>query len=125
YGAFARYASMATPQRFTVLAEKRASASHERSGVISFSEVPDHQVGDIESAMALILDKLGRQGLRFVLRAELSPPDLPVKVVRVGVRGLELFAHGLQRMGPRFTSYMNKVRGPGAEPETSSIERSR
>jgi ribosomal protein S12 methylthiotransferase accessory factor len=127
YQAFAHYAGMSAQKRLMVLGKKTASASHERNGVLNFSEVPDYgdRVNDIESALALVLEKLAKNGLRWALRAELSPPDLPVKVVRVLVPGCEVFAHGVQRMGPRLLEYMNRVRGPGAEPETSSVERSR
>jgi len=93
---------------------------------MSFDEVPDYaeQVPDIAAGLELLRGKLAARGLHRVLRVELTPPDLPVKVVRVLVPGMEVYAHGILRMGTRMRRYLKEVAG-GRGPETSSGERAR
>ena len=72
-----------------------AKAASERHGALRFDELPDHaaSVGDIPSALALLLDRLAANGLPWALRVALSPPELPIQVVRVIVPAASC-AHG-------------------------------
>ena len=70
---------------------------------IEFASVPDAaaSAGDIDSATRLLVERLAGQGMPDILVAELAPPDLGVRIVRVVVPRLECSVGMVRRMGSR------------------------
>jgi ribosomal protein S12 methylthiotransferase accessory factor len=60
---------------------------------------------DIPAATAVLVRGLEAQGLRRILRVVYTPADYPVQVVRVLVPGLENYAAGHRRVGPRLRAF--------------------
>jgi ribosomal protein S12 methylthiotransferase accessory factor len=90
-----------------------------------FDEVPDESAHatSIATALELLLARLARNGMRIALRAVLTPSDSALHVIRVVVPGLEVYAHGVQRMGPRLIrDLLERAQGT---PESRSSETSR
>lgn len=82
--------------------------AHHSSGRTSpFSELPSYPSDDVVVDIRLMLDRLAARGLGRAVVVDLSPADLPVKVVRVIVPGLESFVLDRSRLGPRGTAVVN------------------
>lgn len=70
---------------------------------IDYREIPDEseRVRDVSSAFDVMVEALHRQGARRILRVVYTPPEYPLKVVRIVVPGLELHSKDSLRIGPR------------------------
>jgi ribosomal protein S12 methylthiotransferase accessory factor len=103
YQIFERQTRLSKEQKAKSFAERSEKNSTEKLGVVNFGEVPDliDQAPDVQSALALLLERLAAHGFRFALRVPITPPDMPIQVVRVLIPGMEMFCHGVERMGPR------------------------
>ena len=123
YRVFEPRSRMSMQDKLAYLERNARAAASQASGVIDFAAIPDAgaNVTTIEDALALLLRKLDDQGLPRALRVPLGPADLPVRVVRVIVPGMEVYAHGIQRMGRRLRAAL----AVSGRPELSSAERAR
>ncbi|XYH97100.1 YcaO-like family protein [Sorangium sp. So ce1128] len=74
---------------------------------ISMTEVASHVSDDVVSDLWFMVDRLRSVGLSRVVVVDLSPPDLPVKVARVLVPGLESWGSDRSKLGPRATGAWN------------------
>jgi YcaO-like protein with predicted kinase domain len=73
---------------------------------ISLDDLPDRTSADLAHDLRVTLDGLANYGIQSVVAVDLSPPDLPISVVRTIVPGLESFAVSGQ-MGPRARALLN------------------
>ena len=74
-----------------------------------FAGIPDvsHACGSIPEGIAFLCGRLREQGMPWVLRVVLSPPDFPVAVVRVMVPRLECRTTAdPTKVGPRLRDFM-------------------
>lgn len=69
----------------------------------SFAQMASHPSDDIMADLTLMLDRLRAQGMTRAVVVDLSPPDVPAKVVRVVVPGIESWAIDRSRLGWRAT----------------------
>lgn len=60
----------------------------EASGDVDFRQIPSSANATLEDDVAAVLDGLGARGFLHVVVVDLTPPELPIKVVRVIVPGL-------------------------------------
>ncbi len=115
-----------TPSEKREFVERQVGRNRDtRGGAMRFAEVPDESAhtSSIAAALQLLLGRLAQNGLRIALRAVLTPPDSPLHVIRAIVPGLEVYAHGIHRMGPRLLCDLRE-RAKGT-PESSPGETSR
>ena len=77
---------------------------------LPFAEVPDAPVADVDAALALLVARAQAAGFERVLRVRLTPPELPLQVVKVVVPGLELIAPPIDRVGPRLAAFRAEAR---------------
>jgi ribosomal protein S12 methylthiotransferase accessory factor len=124
---FSERAQMPLPRKQELIARHAALATGEINGVVNFDEIPDcaAHAGSIEAALAFLVERLRENGLDRVLRAVLTPRNFPVHVVRAIVPRLELFAHGIYRLGPRLKPYLHAVSHGTDVPQHSPTETSR
>ncbi|MFD6950251.1 hypothetical protein A6A08_02425 [Nocardiopsis sp. TSRI0078] len=73
------------------------SASH----TVRFDQVPHHPSGDVRADLDLLLGRLRAAGAGQVVVVDLSPPQIPVSVVRVICPILESWATDYCRIGSR------------------------
>jgi ribosomal protein S12 methylthiotransferase accessory factor len=72
----------------------------------SLSNLPDRTSGDLAEDVRRVLDALRTYRIPSVVAVDLSPPDVPISVVRMLVPGLETFMVNNQ-MGPRARAELN------------------
>ncbi|MER7332210.1 MULTISPECIES: YcaO-like family protein [unclassified Micromonospora] len=72
-------------------------------------DLPSHPGDDVAADIRFMLDRLRAGGLRRVLVVDLSPPDIPVHVVRVLVPGLESWGSDRSKIGHRATRAWNRA----------------
>ena len=74
----------------------------------AFSDVPDRmpESQELDAVLTVLLEAVGRVGVRHVLRIVYTPPTFPIQVVRVLVPGLELFGGSSARVGRRLRDYV-------------------
>lgn len=101
------FAEMSDSQRLTY-AERLQREVSRSDTIINFEKIPDSSdsITDLPSALELMLARLGRNGIRRVLRIVFTPEDYPLQVVRVVAPGLECFNHKTVRIGPRLRDYV-------------------
>ncbi|MEV4443791.1 YcaO-like family protein, partial [Streptomyces sp. NPDC049577] len=68
---------------------------------VGMTEIPTRPGDDVRADIDLTLDRLRAAGLPRVIVVDLSPPRIPVSVVRVMVPGLESWATDYCRIGAR------------------------
>lgn len=68
---------------------------------VALSNLPSHPSDDIAADVRFLLDRLRTRGLPRVIAVDLSPPEIPVHVVRVLVPGLESWAIDHSKLGAR------------------------
>lgn len=84
--------------------------AHRRSATrTAFDELPSHPSDDIMVDLRFILDRLRARGMRRAVVVDLSPPDIPVSVVRVVVPGIESWAIDRSRLGARATAHWHEA----------------
>lgn len=79
------------------------------SRTVHFDECPTHPSADIMDDVAFMLEALRKAGLSQVLVYDLSPPNMPVSVVRIIVPGLESWAVDHCRIGSRGAAAWNQA----------------
>jgi ribosomal protein S12 methylthiotransferase accessory factor len=75
---------------------------------IDFQDVPvpcDH-VLSIDEAWEFLLKRLQQFGFNQLCRVVYTPPDSPIKVVRIVVPRMEFFSRTLRRVGPRLKQFL-------------------
>jgi len=72
--------------------------SGERRGIDAF---PHLDTPDIFDDIQVVLDELSRREFRRVVAVDLTDPRLDIPVVRIVVRGMEVYAVDDERVGPR------------------------
>jgi ribosomal protein S12 methylthiotransferase accessory factor len=70
--------------------------------------LPSYSSGDVMADVRLMLERLRSCGLSRVLVVDLSPPGLPVSVVRVIVPGLESWGTDRSKLGRRAADAWNR-----------------
>ena len=90
-----------------------------------FDELPDESVhaSSISAALQLLVHRLAQNDLPIALRAVLTPADSSLHVIRVIVPGLEVYAHGIHRMGPRLLRDLRERAHGSAESSPSETSR--
>ncbi len=78
------------------------------ANILPFGDVPDHPIPDVPAALALLLERLAAAGFDRVLRVRLTPPELPLQVVKVVVPGLEIVNPPIDRAGARLLAFRAK-----------------
>ncbi|NNM93286.1 MAG: hypothetical protein HKL92_08085 [Candidatus Eremiobacteraeota bacterium] len=73
---------------------------------IAFAELSDRSSEDLAADLRATLDALRAYGIASVVAVDLSPPDLPISVVRAIVPGLE-HAMITQVLGKRARALLN------------------
>lgn len=68
---------------------------------VRFSELPCHTNEDLLADLRLMLERLSGRGLHQAVVVDLSPPELPVRVVRVIVPQIESWIVDRSKLGPR------------------------
>jgi ribosomal protein S12 methylthiotransferase accessory factor len=84
----------------------------DRTGRISFAEVPDTQARSVAAAHGALADGLRCAGLRHLARVVFTEEDCSFQVVRVIVPGAEKYDHHHRRVGPRLLQYLNARSAP-------------
>jgi ribosomal protein S12 methylthiotransferase accessory factor len=122
---FSERAEMTTAEKLDFIERQIGRNLGTGGGTMPFSEVPDESAhaSSISSALEFLLARLAQNQLRIALRAVFTPADSPLQVIRVIVPGLEVYAHGIYRMGPRILRDLHE-RAAG-RPESSPNETSR
>jgi len=102
-----RFARFSTKTRMSYAEDLLIKVSRNGS-TLQFSELPDRSrsVSDLNSAQAVLIDTLARNGLKRVLRVVYTPSDSPLHVVRILVPGLECFTETTARVGFRLRNYV-------------------
>jgi ribosomal protein S12 methylthiotransferase accessory factor len=77
--------------------------------LVNVKDLPTYPTDDIVADIALMLDRLRACGLSRVIAVDLSPPEIPVHVVRLLVPGLESWAIDHSRLGTRATRAWNEA----------------
>lgn len=84
---------------------------------LSFSDIPSFESKDIISDLNYALDGLKKCGLNRAIVIDVSPPDIPVCVVRVLVPGIESYSIDKGKLGTRsaqcWTSRINELKDLG------------
>ena len=78
------------------------------SSSIRFGSVSDHAevISDLSSALDVLIDALARNGFKRVLRLVYTPPQSPLKVLRILIPRLECFTETTARVGVRLRDYV-------------------
>jgi ribosomal protein S12 methylthiotransferase accessory factor len=76
---------------------------------VAVPSLPSYPSDDIVADIRLMLGRLRACGLPRVLVVDLSPPEIPVHVVRVLVPGLESWATDRSKLGTRAASAWNRA----------------
>ncbi|GAB3717021.1 YcaO-related McrA-glycine thioamidation protein [Amycolatopsis oliviviridis] len=74
---------------------------------VAFDEIPSWTTDDVMTDIKLILDRIRAAGIDRALAVDLSPPGIPVSVVRVIVPRLESWAVDHCKIGPRGAAVWN------------------
>jgi ribosomal protein S12 methylthiotransferase accessory factor len=72
-------------------------------------ELPSYPSDDLVTDIRFMLDRLRACGMRRVLVVDVSPPEIPVHVVRVIVPGLESWGSDRSKIGTRATRVWNET----------------
>jgi ribosomal protein S12 methylthiotransferase accessory factor len=122
---FSERAEMTASEKREFVAQQVTRNRDMRAGVVRFENIPDESAhaSTIDAALALLVSRLARAGMQTILRAVLTPRNAPLHAIRVIVPGLEVYAHGIFRMGPRLLRHLHQ-RANG-EPESSPRDTSR
>lgn len=95
---------------------KRSGAMNKDSWVfkpsertVSMNELPGQQNRDVIADTTLMLDGLRGRGIDQAIVVDLSPPNIPAKVVRVIVPGIESWIIDRSKLGPRATAEWNSA----------------
>ena len=78
---------------------------------IAAADLPTYPSGDVVADIDTMLGRLRACGLTRVIAVDLSPPGVPVHVVRVLVPGMESWAIDRSRIGERATRVFNDAAG--------------
>ncbi len=76
---------------------------------IGFNDLPTYRTDDIVADIGLMLDRLRTQGIERAIVVDLSPPGIPVNVVRVIIPGIESWGIDKNKLGPRATMLLDKA----------------
>ena len=76
---------------------------------IALADEPTFTSDDVAADLGFMLDRLAAAGLSRVIAVDLSPPELPVKVARVIVPGIESWGSDRSKVGPRATRAFNQA----------------
>lgn len=82
---------------------------------IALEKLCDRSSDDLATDLRATLDSLRDSGMSSVIAVDLSPPDLPIAVVRTIVPGLETFVF-TGHMGPRARALLNPFAVSGKAP---------
>jgi ribosomal protein S12 methylthiotransferase accessory factor len=74
---------------------------------VTFTELPTHPSDDVVTDIDTMLRRLRAGGLTRVIAVDMSPPEVPVHVVRLLVPGLESWGIDRSRIGARATRAWN------------------
>ncbi|GAA1861096.1 YcaO-like family protein [Asanoa iriomotensis] len=74
---------------------------------VAMAELPSHPSDDVVSDIRMMVTRLRDRGMSRVIVVDLSPPDLPVRVARVVVPGLESWAVDRSKLGQRAADAWN------------------
>jgi ribosomal protein S12 methylthiotransferase accessory factor len=77
--------------------------------VVKAADLPSYPSEDIVADIEFMLDRLRACGLKHAVAVDLSPPEIPVHVVRVLVPGLESWAIDRSKLGERATRAWNRT----------------
>ena len=77
--------------------------------VVNFADIPTWRTTDVMDDLRLMLDRLRERGIRRALVVDLSPPGIPVTVVRLLVPQLESWAVDHGRIGARGAAAWNRA----------------
>ncbi|CAG7602215.1 YcaO-like family protein [Actinacidiphila bryophytorum] len=77
--------------------------------VVDFADIPSCRTGDVMDDMRFMLDRFRECGITRALAVDLSPPGIPVTVVRVMVPQLESWAVDHGRIGARGAAAWNRA----------------
>ncbi len=89
--------------------DKGAWAWRPMRKVVDFADIPSWRTGDVMDDLRLMLARLRDCGIRRALVVDLSPPGIPVTVVRVMVPQLESWAVDHGRIGARGAATWNQA----------------
>jgi ribosomal protein S12 methylthiotransferase accessory factor len=76
---------------------------------ITLASLPDRATDDLADDLRKLLDALRDYDVPSVIIVDISPPDLPISVVRAIVPGLETYAFS-GHLGPRARAELNPFR---------------
>jgi ribosomal protein S12 methylthiotransferase accessory factor len=76
---------------------------------VALAELPSYPSDDVVADIRLMLARLRAAGLERVVAVDVSPPDLPVAVVRVIVPGLESWGVDHSKLGRRAAAAWNSA----------------
>ncbi|MEV4538741.1 YcaO-like family protein [Asanoa sp. NPDC049518] len=76
---------------------------------VALAELPSHPSDDVVTDIRLMVSRLRDRGMSRVIVVDLSPPDLPVRVARVVVPGLESWAVDRSKLGQRAADAWNQA----------------
>lgn len=77
--------------------------------VVNFADIPSWRTADVMADLRLMLRRLRESGIGRALAVDLSPPGIPVTVVRVMVPQLESWAVDHGRIGARGAAAWNRA----------------
>lgn len=75
------------------------------TGAISYEDMPDTQVHDLNDALHALYAGLRKEEIHHVARVVLTEPECPFQVVRIVAPGAENFSHEVKRVGPRLLEH--------------------
>ncbi|WP_280379562.1 YcaO-like family protein [Nocardia wallacei] len=109
YSKFEGLDGRAAELRAVAISRSRVTDQARSMSFDSVSTTTSHMTESIDDALGLLRDKLGRSGIERVYRYVLSPPDVPLAVVRVIAPGLEHFKPDFHRVGPRLAQFVSDL----------------
>ena len=102
-----RFARLSSTARMAY-AERLLSQVSRNGSLTRFKNISDRSgsATDLESALAVLIDSLARNGFTRVLRVLYTPRKSALQVVRILVPGLECFTEATARVGFRLRNYV-------------------
>ncbi|MEV0159462.1 ribosomal protein S12 methylthiotransferase accessory factor [Nonomuraea fuscirosea] len=83
--------------------------------ILDAREIPSYRHGDVMDDVRFMLDRLRAIGMTRAIVVDLSPPQIPVSVVRLLVPGLESWGVDHSRLGRRAATAWNRAVRTAAE----------
>jgi ribosomal protein S12 methylthiotransferase accessory factor len=82
------------------------------AATVALESIEDATTDDLAADLRIVLDRVRANGVRSVVAVDISPPDIPVSVVRLVAPGLESYATD-GRIGPGIVALFNPFRSHG------------